>query len=294
MTALTTQDRFRGALLGLAVGDALGAQVEFMERDTFPPVTGMAGGGFWRLKPGEWTDDTAMAMALAVSLVRKGWNPYDQIERLWAWRERGEYSSNGACFDIGSTTIAGLLLYRKTGDPLGALDSEELSGNGSLVRIAPVAMRYAFRHREIVADKCAESSRTTHGSYICRFQCAWLGKLLAGLLRGERLKPKDAQEFWEIERDEIKSGGYVTDTLDAALWSVYRTDNFRDAVLTAVNLGDDADSVGAVAGQLAGAYYGAAAIPADWLEVLARRAELANLADSLYLIATSEVTSNGL
>ena len=163
--------RFRGCLLGLAAGDAVGTTVEFEERGSFPPLADLVGGGPFRLKAGQWTDDTSMALCLATSLLtQKGFEPVDQMERYWKWYREGYLSSTGRCFDIGNTVREGLETYRKTGDPLSGSTDLNRAGNGSLMRLAPVPMFY-FPDLPKTVHLAGESSRTTHGASECVEAC---------------------------------------------------------------------------------------------------------------------------
>lgn len=287
--------RSRACLLGLAVGDAVGTTVEFSPRGSFTPVTDMAGGGPFRLKPGEWTDDTSMALCLAESLAeRGGFDPRDQMERYCRWWRAGHLSSNGRCFDIGITVSGALRRFKKTGESFSGSTDPHTAGNGSIMRLAPVAL-FANANLAETLRLSRESSRTTHGAEECLDACQVLGALLHHLLGGAskedalaRLKAesvtsprvKDIVEgsYREKPESEIRASGYVVHTLEAALWSFHRTETFRDAILTAVNLGEDADTTGAVCGQIAGACYGLTGIPGEWLEKLAKRLLIESLA----------------
>jgi ADP-ribosyl-[dinitrogen reductase] hydrolase len=292
------RDRFRGCLLGLACGDAVGTTVEFKPRGTFRPVTDMVGGGPFGLNPGEWTDDTSMALCLATSLLeRNGFDPLDQMERYSRWQIEGYLSSNGICFDIGNTVAQALERFRTTGEPLSGPTDPRTAGNGSLMRLAPVPMYYANDLDE-VARFSGESSRTTHGAREAVDACRLFGAMLATALRGQSkeailvgsfgldLTPSilaiAAGSYRIRTRDEIQGSGYVVRSLEAALWCFCQTDSFRDAILLAANLGDDADTTAAVCGQLTGAHYGLQGIPADWLEKLAMREDITQIADQLY------------
>ena len=291
-------DRQRGTFIGLAIGDALGAAVEFEMPGTFPEVIGYRGGGPHGLAPGEWTDDTSMALALADSIASVGWDLNDQARRYVAWWQEGEYSVNGRCFDIGITTWSALSRFLKTGDAKTSGDrSERASGNGSIMRLAPVPIRYADLfpdELEELVRYCIESSLPTHVSPQCLSACAYMGLVLTALIQGvdreqvlaskwepfQRLRqihalhPEIADvavgSFREKNPPEIVGSGYVVKSLEAALWAFHDANDFREAVLRAVNLGDDADTTGAVCGQLAGAYWGESGIPAEWREGLAR------------------------
>ncbi len=286
-----------GCFLGLAVGDALGTSVEFSRRGSFAPLTDMIGGGPFQLKPGQWTDDTTMALCLAESLVAcKRLDPKDLMTRFRAWLEKGANSVTGTCFDIGNATHAAIRSFIANGDPMAGSTSPNTAGNGSLVRVAPAAILGGADVAGAIAI-AVEQSRTTHAAQECLDACSLFVAQLIDALNGAdktivlrqrvmaiapRLLLISAGEFKGKKRDAIRSSGYVVHTLEAALWSVWNTENFRDAVLTAVNLGDDADSVGAVAGQLAGALYGAKDIPQEWLAKLAWREKIGKLAGALF------------
>jgi ADP-ribosyl-[dinitrogen reductase] hydrolase len=299
-------DRKRGVFYGLAIGDALGAAVEFRMPGEFAPVTCYRGGGPHGLRAGEWTDDTSMALALADSMGRAvfndGWDLYDQVGRYLDWWKNGKYSVNGFCFDIGTTTRHALNEFVETGDVETCADrSPESSGNGSIMRLAPVPIRFAHMYPGDIpglSKKLAESSITTHGSDQCISACKYLGLILAGLIGGaergvvlsadwpalsqirpldplveELIKPSKSQYDWrgKTSPKEVKASGWVINTLEAALWAFSTSQGFEEAVLKAVNLGDDADTVGAVTGQLAGAYWGLEGIPESLVLGLARK-----------------------
>ena len=292
-----------GCLLGLAVGDALGTTLEFSKRDSSPHHTEMLGRGPFGLKPGQWTDDTSMALALADSLIEQnGLNPADLMNRFVAWRDEGRYSCTGRCFDIGTTTNAALTRFLQTGDPMAGSDDPQQAGNGSLMRLAPVAL-YALHDADLARRLAQEQSRTTHAAPEAIAACELLVTLLseavqgAGMdvLRPRRLDPASpvlmlAAGGWKNKtRDRIRSSGYVMHTLEAAMWSVGTTTSFEEAVIRAVNLGEDADTVGAVTGQLAGAIYGLQTIPGRWLGPLAWRAKIEEMAANLLEVPSTAV-----
>ena len=294
--------RARACLLGLAVGDAVGTTVEFSRRGTFEPVTDMVGGGPFRLKAGEWTDDTSMALCLAESLVEcGGFDPGDQMKRYCRWWREGHLSSNGRCFDIGNTVSSALRRFEESGDPFSGSTAPDMAGNGSIMRLAAVPIFKRGNLAEAVRLS-RESSRTTHGPEECLDACQVLGALLHHLIAGaskddalEKLQAEElasprvqeivAGSYRKKPEADIRSSGYVIHTLEAALWSFHRTTTFQDAILTAVNLGEDADTTGAVCGQIAGAFYGIEGMPSGWLERLAKRDLIESLASKLSGVA---------
>jgi ADP-ribosylglycohydrolase len=297
--------RYRGCLLGLAVGDALGTTLEFSPRGTFTPIDDLIGGGPFNLKPGQWTDDTSMALCLATSLIeRQGFDPIDQLERYVRWWREGYLSSTGTCFDIGGTVRSALLRFLQTREPYPGSTDPHAAGNGSLMRLAPVVLYFA-RQPELAIHFAAESSRTTHGAAevidACRYFAALIidalnGKSKEEVLRDQRTSfaPKIAAiaagSFKRRQPPGIRGTGYVVDSLEAALWAFYHGRDFREGALLAVNLGDDADTTGAVYGQLAGAFYGEDNIPTAWRDTIAQRELILELAEKLYAAGkTSEV-----
>jgi ADP-ribosylglycohydrolase len=305
MTTTTPESRYLGALTGLATGDAVGTTLEFARPGTFEPVTDLCGGGPFNLHPGEWTDDTSMALCLAESLIHcGGFDPHDQMRRYLRWWEEGYLSATGSCFDIGNTVAGALDRFRMYDEPYsGSLDPSR-AGNGSLMRLAPISMRW--RSRPADTARFAElSSRTTHAAEEAVDACRYFAVVLAGALAGssreailapdypplraisrERaLAPAIAEiaagTFRHREPPEIRGSGYVVHTLEAALWAVHRARDFRDGLLRVVNLGEDADTTGAVYGQLAGALFGVEAIPRAWREQLVMREVIERYARSL-------------
>jgi ADP-ribosyl-[dinitrogen reductase] hydrolase len=292
-------DRHRGALIGLAVGDALGAAVEFAPPGSFTPVTGYRTGGPHRLRAGEWTDDTSMALALADSIATAGWNLHDQADRYVQWWQTGAYSVNGRCFDIGITTRSALGKFIAQKDPFTSGDrSDRASGNGSLMRLAPVPIRFGHLYSAQLDQflrMAEESSLPTHASEQCLAACRYLATVLAALIQGEDreavLAPdwKPLQQLHEIkplhpliheiclgsfrqkQPPAIQGSGWVVKSLEASLWAFHDASSFEEAVLKAVNLGDDADTTGAICGQLAGAYWGESGISAPLKSGLARQ-----------------------
>ncbi|MFP6765067.1 MAG: ADP-ribosylglycohydrolase family protein [Planctomycetaceae bacterium] len=295
--SLTIQDRCRGALLGLACGDAVGTTVEFAARGSFLPLQDMVGGGPFHLEPGQWTDDTSMALCLGASLLEKGFDPQDQMDRYCNWYHNGYMSSIGRCFDIGTTVRDSLEDYEASGNPFSGSEHPHSAGNGCIMRLAPVPIYY-YPNRNEMIRMSAESSRTTHGTAECLEACRLLAAVLYtafsnspkdGVMTPEQTGPFQCEKVaaiaagtWKDKlKPEIRGSGYVVDCLEAALWCFDQTDSYEQAVLTAANLGDDADTTAAVCGQIAGAFYGESGIPQHWLTKLAMTTEIRELADQL-------------
>ncbi len=298
-TQFMDQAHFQGCLMGLAAGDAVGTTVEFRPRGSFPPVVDMVGGGPFDLQPGDWTDDTSMALCLATSLIEQGtFDPQDQIERYCRWQETGYLSSTGKCFDIGNTVAQALAQYRLTQEPFSGSTSPRSAGNGCIMRLAPVPMFFAADPAAAIYHS-GQSARTTHGAYECVAASRLFGAMLVAALRGESkeqvlfgqmalgdlpasIAAIAAGQYRLKSDNDIRGNGYVVDSLEAALWSFWATDSFESAVLKAVNLGDDADTTGAICGQLAGAFYGVEAIPLLWRQRLTMGGLIETLANQLY------------
>ena len=302
-------ERYRGSLLGLATGDALGTALEFQPPGSFKPIDDMKGGGPANPEPGQWTDDTAMALCLAESLIeRNGFDPVDQMERYVRWLRQGHLSSTGQCIDVGNIVASALLRFERTQEPYCGPTEPDTAGNGSIMRLAPVPLFYARNPLEAI-ERSAESSRTTHGALTAVDACRYLGALITGAVNGASKRKLLSDHFspvpgyWKekplvAEIDEIASGsfkhksppqirgtGYVVRSLEAALWAFFHSDSFREGCLLAVNLGDDADTTGAVYGQLAGAFYGEGAIPESWRSKLAHRDLIESFADRIFALS---------
>jgi ADP-ribosylglycohydrolase len=311
MIMISPLSRYEGCMIGLAAGDALGTTVEFRKPGTFVPMTDIVGGGVFGLKKGEWTDDTSMALCLAESLVLcKGSDAHDQMQRYLRWYHEGYLSSNGRCFDIGSTVRQALDAYSSAGDPFVGSVHCESAGNGSLMRLAPVPLFFAANARKAI-EMSGESSRTTHGARACVDACRYFGALIVGAVNGaskdellsRRFTPlKDmwtqdtlceeiddiaCSSFTRKNPPSIVGSGYVVRSLEAALWAFHSSSSFREGCLLAVNLGDDADTTGAIYGQLAGAYYGVENIPHEWHTCLAHTDLIHSMAGKLFAAATA-------
>lgn len=311
-SAEAIRDRAVGCLLGLAVGDAVGTTLEFKPRDTYAPLTDMVGGGPFRLARGEWTDDTAMALALADSLAA---HPHlderDLMSRFMQWHEKGTYSCTGTCFDIGITTRQALSRWKKTGNPVAGSTDPQTAGNGSLMRLAPVAVRH-WQDRAALRDVAARQSRTTHAAPEAVDACVAYAEVLADAIAGQRrsevLRVRSditsagnpagtplasaiglilAGSWRGKPRSAIHASGYVAHSLEATLWSVGSTGTFRAAVLRAANLGEDADTTAAITGQLAGALGGASGISAEWQRAVAWAPWITSMTNALLVEGTA-------
>jgi ADP-ribosyl-[dinitrogen reductase] hydrolase len=289
-------DRAKGCLMGLAVGEAIGSAVEFLPRDSYDEVSGMQGGGPLGIEPGEWTDGTAMALCLARSLLASETvEQYDFMERLQGWLTNAENTARGRTLAVGDTTRIAIESFIADEDPSAGSPLAEAAGNGSLIRQAPLAI-YASKNRKTARFMSNKQSRATHATIECLDACdLFMDQLvdaLTGADKAQTLRPRVIQlspnllainggEWRDKGRDDLRSSAYVIDTLDAAIWAVGHSNSFREAVLLAANLGGDAASVAAIAGQLAGAIYGCSAIPEDWQATVAAGKTLTSLAEEL-------------
>lgn len=296
---VSEESRAIGCLLGLACGDAVGTTVEFSRRGSFEPVTDMVGGGPFGLEPGQWTDDTTMALCLGESLIECGeFDPADQLNRYLRFYRHGYMSPTGRCFDIGRTTEHALRRFEKTREPDSGATDRMSAGNGSIMRLAPVVL-FAHPDSAEVAKLSEESSKTTHASAEAVAACRILGTMLSALISGatrdaaltcvrpdarmsDRLISVVRGEWREKPIEAISGSGYVVHSLEAALWCFAHTDDFEAAVLAATNLGDDADTTAAVCGQLAGAFHGLDGIPPHWRKRVFDGARIEAMARALF------------
>ncbi|MCL4865530.1 MAG: ADP-ribosylglycohydrolase family protein [Gemmatimonadales bacterium] len=294
--APSPHSRRMASVIGLLIGDAVGTTNEFQPPGSFDPITDLVGGGPFELPAGAYTDDGAMALCLAESLLeRQGFDEHDQMSRYVRWWREGHLSSTGVCFDIGGTTRTALARFEVTGNPIAGSTRRNTAGNGSVMRLAPVvAWAAAFPERAVELARL--SSRTTHAAVEAVDGCGLLARLLLQGYRGEPVTAvlEDVPRDWTAALQEVAGmagapgeapprppTGYVVDTLVCARWCVARGESFRDAVLLAANLGGDADTIAAVTGQLAGAIHGMEGIPPEWLARLANRERVLELAEGV-------------
>jgi ADP-ribosyl-[dinitrogen reductase] hydrolase len=301
----TMQSRTKGAMFGLAIGDAMGAPVEFRPRGEFEPVTDFRPGGPFHLQAGQWTDDTAMSLCIASSLTHcQSFDATHQMEQYCRWIDEGYLSCTGKAVGIGQATLKAMMRYYRTKDPIQGDPDPRKSGNGCIMRLAPVPIYYR-NNATLAIYHSIQSASTTHGSDICLQTTGFFGSMIWGALNGvskddllsECYSPVTSYylqhpmcnellsiangEYKSKYESEIESTGFVIDALEAALWSFYHTDSYADGLLKAVNLGGDADTVGAIYGQLAGAYYGIQAIPVKWVQGVALSEKIDAICDAL-------------
>ncbi len=317
-------------MMGVIVGDALGCPVQFMSREEIlcrptGSVAGMESGGVYNMPEGTWTDDSSMALATLESIRDLGVvDPEDIMTRFVDWYEDGEYTPFGEAFDMGNTCSCAIEKFEDEHDPYtcGGI-SEHSNGNGSLMRIMPVCL-YAYQKRlsdEDAVKVVHEVSGLTHNHLRAKIACGLYyfcvkeileenGKLIDRLQNGLRTgfdfyekdvanhaqisyfeRLRNLKAFYEVSDDDIRSTGYVVDSIEAAIWSLIKTSSFKECLLTAVNMGDDTDTIGAIAGGLAALYYGYDEIPLEWLEVIQKKewiGELCRMKESQVVIDSEE------
>lgn len=303
-------------IIGLAVGDALGVPVEFKSRQEIAenPVTFMREYGTHHQPRGTWSDDTSLTLALIDSIADKSGIDYSDImDRFSNWLLYNDYTATGEVFDVGNATSRAIMNYGRGMNPLecgGA--SEYENGNGSLMRILPLAY-YLEKQKDSTIEAQMEIvhnvSALTHRHAISLIGCGIYINMAMKLLTSEASlymcvergineafkfyddkrfdetgnyrRLRNLSDFLNLSANEIKSSGYIVDTLEAAIWCLLNTNSYKECVLKAVNLGNDTDTVGAVAGGLAGIYYGSDDIPKEWLDVLAKRQYIEELCEKL-------------
>lgn len=299
--ARTLRERFQGALLGLAIGDALAANTQFRKPGTFAPVGDLLGGGPFDLPRGAWTDDTALALLLAQSLLeREGFDAQDQVQRFVLWQRDGHGSATGQCVGISASVARALATAQYRRQPFaGSHDPEQLDKD-PLSRVAPVVM-YFFADPNTAIARAAEAARITAQAPMVldcvRLLAAMVRQALTGRDKAAVLRPP--RDMWMAVNTraevlavyegsyqrrmppEITGGGHVVQALEAAMWAFHHGETFREGALLAANLGRDSDVVAAAYGQLAGAYHGVSAIPGIWRNSLMRNELVLDTADRL-------------
>ena len=279
-----TKKEVESGMYGLIVGDALGVPFEFLSRKALAknPCVDMVGLGTHKQERGVWSDDSSMALATMDALTYpRDERYYAMMENFVAWLDKGAFSVNGA-FDVGNTCYFAIMSYIQGTPPLQCGEDDEYSnGNGSLMRILPASLFMLAKGED--ESLIEQAGSLTHAHPVSRTACKIYTDIVRAILSGKsktemfpiteiynhkvfaRLTQKS---FYNAPESEIKSGGYVVESLEAALWCFYTTDSYKDCVLKAVNLGDDTDTTAAIAGSLAGLYYGKEGIPEEWLNAL--------------------------
>ncbi len=303
-------------ILGHAVADALGVPWEFASRQELDaaPIEDMEGYGTYPYPAGTWSDDTSMTLCALDSLAKCRVDPNDIMKKFGLWLQKNEYTPTGECFDVGGTCFRAILSYLEHGTPAivcGGKD-ENSCGNGSLMRILPFVLYCTYSDPDDeMLDVIHDASALTHAHDRSKVGCGIYALIMQELLYQPDVssvyqgieKAKNEYKghpelkhyrrifnigFEHTRRDDIKSSGYVVDTLEAAIWCVLTTDNYRECVLKAVNLGEDTDTVAAVAGGMAGAIYGLDGIPEEWLNTLLKREYIEELCHNAYIAWCSE------
>ena len=297
-----------GSIVGFAIGDALGAPAEFKERGTFEPIEFYRSGGKFNLPAGAYTDDTAMTLCLAQSLLDKnGCDTDDQLQKYCSWLKDGYMSATGVSIGCGKQIYRALLNYLSKKSTVCTIGNNRSAGNGSLMRVAPIAIYYMEDLNK--AMQCAQkSSYTTHKLKICADACIAYTWLLYGFYKGfskDDILSKEYTDYYLFEydknysynseiinilqgsyknksEDDINSSGYVVHTLEATLWAFYNSNNFKEGLLKAINLGKDSDTIGAIYGSIAGAYYGIDNIDNDLIEGLMHNKKITEISKQLY------------
>jgi len=309
---MAKRDFVKDVLLGLAIGDALGVPVEFKSRKVLQQhqVTGMIGYGTHNQPPGTWSDDSSLTFCLAEMLCGK-YDLQNLANMFMNWKHHGYWTAHGELFDIGNATNAAIVNLTRQVDPvLAGGNSEDSNGNGSLMRILPLV--FYIQNKDInkrfqaVRDVSSLTHRHIRSILCCFIYTEFALEIIAGKNKYEaytgacnnvnhflyetatcteiemnNFRKTLSATIHELPQDEISSSGYAIHTLEAALWCILNTDNYKDAVLKAVNLGDDSDTTGAVTGGLAGLLYGWDTIPPSWLDMLARKDAINSLAARL-------------
>jgi ADP-ribosylglycohydrolase len=298
--ARSLRERFQGAMLGLAAGDALAAHTQFRKPGSFAPVGDMLGGGPFDLPRGAWTDDTAMALLVAESLLEAGFDARDQVARFSRWQREGHGSATGQCVGIAANVARALAAAQYKGQPFVGSHDPQSTDKDPLSRIAPVVMYYLAQPAEAIA-RAVDSARITAQAPLVldcvRLLAAMLHLALSGRDKSLILRPP--RELWagtltrpevlaihegSYERrtvQDIGGGGNAAHALEAALWAFSRSSNFREGALLVANLGRDCDVAAAIYGQLAGAHLGVSAIPGTWRNSLMKKELLIDSADRL-------------
>ena len=309
---MITLEQIKAVMIGHAIGDALGVPVEFCDREELidNPVIDMRGYGTYPVPAGSWSDDTSMSIAALDSLANGTLNPNEIMDNFVEWVEEGKYTPTGTSFDIGRTCLQAIRTYLISNNTSECGQVGEYSnGNGSLMRIHPFALFAIAKGMTLgkSLDIVREGSVLTHAHLRSIYGCGIYSMVLWDILRGadksqipsaienaavlfDGMYPEESDHYeWAFYKklatkteDEISGSGYVVNTLEAALWCLLTTNSYKECVLKAVNLGEDTDTVAAIAGGLAGALYGYDSIPQEWKDTLIKREYLESLCEKAY------------
>lgn len=299
-------NKIYNGIMGLVVGDALGVPVEFKKRDTYT-VTDMIGYGTYNQPPGTWSDDSSMTLATLESIVRMGViDLADIMNNFYEWLKNAEFTPWGKVFDVGGGTRRAISRYANGKEPAKCGGKTRMdNGNGALMRILPVAMLPDYPEKQ---SELLSVAHLTHAHFISDFACMIYTAIVENLMNGtpkdeavlngiQKFKPQietasmlidynRLPNIQQLKREEIRSSGYVVDTMEAALWCFLNANSYRECVLAAVNLGEDTDTIAAVAGGLAGIYYGCggeSGVPDEWIAQIPRRDWIKALCDELII-----------
>ncbi|WIH82042.1 ADP-ribosylglycohydrolase family protein [Brachyspira pilosicoli] len=312
---MSLENKLKSAILGLAVGDALGVPYEFISRDIIKknPCKDMIGYGTHNKKAGTWSDDTSLTLCLLDNLNNKNINYNDIMNSFVLWYDNGKYTADGHIFDIGITTSDAINNYKSGKNPIKCGLSDEYSnGNGSLMRILPIAFyikKYfnsqLFENSEVI-NIIYNVSSLTHSHKRSLIACIIYTAIALNLINDMNIEEsinkalKDSFDYYKNEKElnnykrifdsdfkkindvKIESSGYVVHTLEASIWILLNTSNYEDAVLKSVNFGDDTDTTAAVTGGLAGLYYGIDNIPSKWIDILVNKELIINICNKFF------------
>ncbi|NUU95476.1 hypothetical protein XO10_04120 [Marinitoga sp. 1135] len=288
-----TKNRCLGALIGLAIGNALGAPFEYIDMEKLPEINDFHSGGIYNLNAGEWTDDVSMALCLAESLIEDGFDFDSQMKKYLKWIDEGLYSCKKTAFGIDNQTMDALIQYEKDASLPKIIDKDS---HKPLARLAPIPMYFKNSFNDAVFYS-GQSAYTTHNNIYSIHSCKFIGGFIQQAINGatKRVLLEEVHRHMDLIYDvklkivdvtykdinDLINDGKAINSLEIALWTIYNTNSFKDAVLTAVRFGGDTDTLGAIVGQMAGALYGLENIPKVWLLKLAKKDMILELAEKL-------------
>jgi ADP-ribosylglycohydrolase len=294
--------RFRGAILGIAVGDAMGVTNEMLDRTSTIPLNQLVGGGICDVAPGGWTDDTAMVLCVSESLIAKhGFDPHDQMDRFVRWWRYGYMTCAGRTYDVGNTTRLALFAYIQTGDPFSGVQSSHSAGNGALSRVAPIGLYYAAQP-DVIDQAAMYSSMLTHATIhsidACRYVAWIIAQFVSGVSKHDALHAPwpysplcddihliASGSYRNRTLEELNASSYVVDMLEIVMWALYAHDDFASGLCTLAHAGGLTTTSCSIYGALAGALYGDDAIPLEWRQSVAHHDKIEWFAEELLRMA---------